>query len=82
MWWYNALQRPAVDLAKFGDEYFLKLQRYYRDIGRELWVLDLTSDLSIPVMAAVSRRTDADAERLIISDGAQSSTPRSRSPAH
>lgn len=70
MWWYNALQRPAVDLASFGDEYFLKLQRYYRDIGRELWVLDLTSDLGIPVMAAVSRRTDADAERLIIGYGA------------
>lgn len=70
MWWYNAVQRPVVDLASFGDEYFDKLQRYYRNIGRELWVLDLTADLGIPVMAAVSRKTDAGTERLIIGFGA------------
>lgn len=70
LWWYNRLQRPAVDLASFDDPYFRDLEQYYRDIGREMWVLDLTADLGIPVMAAVSRRITGKAERLIVGYGA------------
>jgi oxazoline/thiazoline synthase len=70
LWWYNRLRRPAVDLASFDDPYFRDLERYYRDIGREMWVLDLTADLGIPVMAAVSRRITGGSERLIIGCGA------------
>ncbi|WP_200887439.1 TOMM precursor leader peptide-binding protein [Sphingomonas sp. ERG5] len=70
IWWYNCLRRPAVDLASFDDPYFRDLERFYRDIGREIWVLDLTSDLGIPVMAAVSRRITGESERLIIGFGA------------
>jgi ribosomal protein S12 methylthiotransferase accessory factor len=70
MWWYNGLQRPAVDLASFADPYFHALERHYRNIGREMWVLDLTSDLCIPVMAAVSRKVGETAERLILGYGA------------
>jgi ribosomal protein S12 methylthiotransferase accessory factor len=70
LWWYNALRRPAVDLDGFDDSYFLQLQAFYRNIGRDMWVLDLTSDLGIPVMAAVSRRTGGGAERLIVGYGA------------
>jgi ribosomal protein S12 methylthiotransferase accessory factor len=70
LWWYNSLTRPAVDLASFDDPYFRDLERYYRDIGREMWVLDLTADLGIPVMAAVSRRITGESERLIIGYGA------------
>jgi bacteriocin biosynthesis cyclodehydratase domain-containing protein len=69
LWWYNGLRRPAVDLENFDDPYFRDLERFYRDIGREMWVLDLTADLGIPVMAAVSRRTSG-SERLIIGYGA------------
>jgi oxazoline/thiazoline synthase len=70
LWWYNSLKRPAVDLASFDDPYFRDLERFYRDIGREMWVLDLTADLGIPVMAAVSRRITGESERLIIGYGA------------
>jgi len=70
MWWYNGLQRPAVDLASFDDPYFQALERHYRNIGREMWVLDLTSDLRIPVVAAVSRKVEGTAERLIVGYGA------------
>jgi oxazoline/thiazoline synthase len=69
IWWYNGLQRPRVDLASFDDPYFHHLEQYYRSIGREMWVLDLTSDLRIPTMAAVSRRTAGGPERLIIGYG-------------
>ena len=57
IWWYNRLQRPLVDLDSFQDPYLSELQTYYRQREREFWVLDLTSDLGIPVFAAVSRRT-------------------------
>jgi oxazoline/thiazoline synthase len=70
LWWYNGLRRPAVDLASFDDPYFRDLKRFYRDIGREIWVLDLTADLGIPVMAAVSRRITGESERLIMGFGA------------
>jgi len=33
--------------------------------GRELWVLDISADLGIPVFAAISRRTDRHAEDLL-----------------
>jgi ribosomal protein S12 methylthiotransferase accessory factor YcaO len=36
------------------------VQSYYRTLGRELWILDLTSDLTIPAFAAVSARSDGD----------------------
>ena len=70
IWWYNRLQRPAVDLASFDEPYFLELQTYYQNNGRELWVLDLTADLGIPAFAGVSRRIDGGAERIIAGYGA------------
>ncbi len=68
IWWYNRLQRPAVDLASFQDPYLLELQAYYKSQKREFWVLDLTSDLEIPVFAAVSRCTDG-AEKIVAGYG-------------
>ena len=58
LWWYNRLQKPAVDLASFDEPYFHSLQQYYQQLGRELWVLDITSDLNIPTFAAISRKCD------------------------
>ncbi len=55
IWWYNRLQRPRVDLESFQDPYIQELQTYYQQRGREFWVIDLTSDLGIPVFAAISR---------------------------
>ena len=55
LWWYNRLRRPAVDLTSFRQPYFSALQQHYKQLGRDIRVLDLTSDLRIPVCAAVSR---------------------------
>lgn len=54
LWWYNRLTRPAVDVASFGDPWFMDLAAHYEAMGRELWVLDITSDLGIPAFAAFS----------------------------
>ena len=70
VWWYNRLPRPAVDLTSFGLPYVGALQEYYATLKRELWVLDLTSDLGIPVFCAVSRRTDHPVEDIILGLGA------------
>lgn len=64
VWWYNRLVRPAVDLGSFGDGWLLDLARHYRALGRELALIDLTNDLGIPVIAAISHRTSGDQERI------------------
>jgi ribosomal protein S12 methylthiotransferase accessory factor len=70
VWWYNRIPRPAIDLDSFNLPYVRSLQRHYASLGRELWVLDLTHDLGVPVFAGVSRRINAPTEDLIVSFGA------------
>jgi bacteriocin biosynthesis cyclodehydratase domain-containing protein len=70
LWWYNRTPVPGVDLGSFGEPWLAEMVRHYADIGRELWVLDLTSDLGVPVMAAVSRRFDAAQEHVVFGFGA------------
>jgi oxazoline/thiazoline synthase len=70
LWWYNRTRQPMVDLESFGDPWLARLPAQYRRMRRELWVLDVTSDLGIPVMAAVSRRVDKPAEDILLGFGA------------
>jgi ribosomal protein S12 methylthiotransferase accessory factor len=73
LWWYNRVRRPAVDLDSFDEPYLRQLATYLReDQQRELWVLDLTSDLQITVFAALSRRTDRQPEDILMGFGAHS----------
>lgn len=58
IWWYNRLQRPAVDLDSFDDPFIQNLREHYRSQNRDIWVLDLTNDLNIPAFIAISRRCD------------------------
>lgn len=69
LWWYNRLQKPAIDLNSFDDPYFHALKRYYQTLNRELWVLDITSDLNIPTFAAISRKIDREIEDIILGFG-------------
>jgi bacteriocin biosynthesis cyclodehydratase domain-containing protein len=70
LWWHNRVRRPAVDLDSFDEPYFGALREAYRRLQREVWVLDLTSDLAIPVFAALSRRTDQPGEEITFGFGA------------
>ncbi len=70
LWWYNQIQRPAVDLDSFDDPYVQALKTHYQSLHRELWVLDITSDLNIPAFAAISRRTDSQVEDIVLGYGA------------
>jgi len=70
LWWYNRVRRPGVDLDSFDEPYLGKLECFLRVQGRELRALDLTSDLGIPVFAALSGRTDDPQEDIVIGFGA------------
>ncbi|MFE2474651.1 TOMM precursor leader peptide-binding protein [Streptomyces sp. NPDC059389] len=70
LWWYNRTRQPGVDLGAFEDEWVERIRHGMRRANREVWALDLTSDLGIPVFAALSRRTDKPAEDVIFGFGA------------
>lgn len=70
LWWYNRLRKPAVDLDSFDEPYFQELQNYYKTLHRDLWVLDITSDMPIPTFAAISRRNDREVEDIAFGFGA------------
>lgn len=69
VWWYNRLQRPTVDLESFDQPYFRSLKHYYDSIDRDLWILDLTSDLNIPTFGGFSRRRNCEVEDIIFGFG-------------
>jgi ribosomal protein S12 methylthiotransferase accessory factor len=54
IWWYNRSQRSEVDLSRFDDRYVRDLKAQLAETGRQLWVLDITSDLGIPSFVALS----------------------------
>ena len=70
IWWFNRLPMPGVDFDSFKNPYFHEIRQIYRAIGREIWALDVTNDLGIPAMAALSRRTDSRHEHIIFGFGA------------
>ena len=70
IWWYNRLQRPQVDLSQYGDSYIRDLQTQFADIGRRLWVLDVTSDLEVPTFVAITYWIDNGKENIEFGSGA------------
>jgi ribosomal protein S12 methylthiotransferase accessory factor len=70
LWWYSRCRRPGVDLKSFEEPYLDRLTEFLRTHGRECWALDLTTDLGIPVVATVCRRTAARREQIVLGFGA------------
>ncbi|MEC3975185.1 TOMM precursor leader peptide-binding protein [Amycolatopsis sp. H20-H5] len=70
LWWYNRTPVPGVDLRSFGDHWLEETIGQYAELGRELWALDVTSDLGVPVMVAVSRSVTGERERIMFGFGA------------
>ena len=77
VWWYNRLRVPAVDLSSFDDEYLGSAPDYYGRHERDLWMLDVTSDIGIPTFVALSRRPDAPKPRTSSTAPAPTPTPGS-----
>jgi ribosomal protein S12 methylthiotransferase accessory factor len=70
IWWYNRLRMPAVDLDAMDEPYVSILREHYEHLDRSLWILDLTTDLGIPVFAGVSQRHGGPTEDILIGFGA------------
>jgi ribosomal protein S12 methylthiotransferase accessory factor len=70
IWWYNRLQRPAVDLAHFEDSYIRDLQAQLGEHGRRLWVLDGTNDLKIPTFVGITHWMQDGKENIEFGSGA------------
>jgi oxazoline/thiazoline synthase len=70
IWWYNRLQCPEIDLDRLGDSYIRDLRVQFAAMGRRFWVLDVTSDLGIPVAVAVAHWHDGVRECLALAAGA------------
>jgi ribosomal protein S12 methylthiotransferase accessory factor len=70
IWWYNRLQRRQVDLDQFDDSYIRDLRHQLAGTGRQLWVLDVTSDLAIPSFVAMTHWMDEGRENIEFGSGA------------
>ena len=70
LWWYNRTLQPAVDLDAFHDPWIDELREVYAGLDREVWVLDLTADLGIPVMVALCRRRGEPGRQILFGLGA------------
>lgn len=59
LWWYSRVRRPEIDLASAADPFIDRTRNFYRDSGREMMAIDITTDLEIPTVVAMSwRRAD------------------------
>ncbi|PIS02547.1 MAG: adenylate cyclase [Chlamydiae bacterium CG10_big_fil_rev_8_21_14_0_10_42_34] len=55
LWWYPRIKKRAVDILSFEDPYFFKLVTFYKSsLNRNVWALDLTTDLNVPTFGAIS----------------------------
>ncbi|MET9628465.1 TOMM precursor leader peptide-binding protein [Lentzea sp. NPDC006480] len=70
IWWYNVTPVPGMDLDSFHDPWIDELRAVHAGLGREVWLLDVTADLGVPVMVALSRRTDGPREDIMLGCGA------------
>jgi ribosomal protein S12 methylthiotransferase accessory factor len=58
LWWYNRLLRPSAALTSFGDSFLLTVRDQLAAEGRDLYLLDVSNDLEIPVYIAVAPGRD------------------------
>jgi ribosomal protein S12 methylthiotransferase accessory factor len=70
IWWYNRLRRAEVDLAEFDDAYIRDIKSQFADHGRNIWVLDITSDLGVPTYVAIMHWSKDGKENIEFGSGA------------
>ena len=65
LWWYNQAWRPQVRLESFGDAYFQATVEFYRLLGRQIHVFDISADFPIPTFAATSSGKEGNGDWLL-----------------
>jgi ribosomal protein S12 methylthiotransferase accessory factor len=69
IWWYNQISRAGVDLDSLDDPWISRVDGYHDGLGRELEVLEITSDLQIPTFVSISRARSGSLSDLILGFG-------------
>ncbi len=69
IWWYNRVVRPRLSESALRGLGCLDAVARYRTLDRDAWLLDLTNDVGVPVLAAVSRARHGP-ERVLLGLGA------------
>jgi len=69
LWWYPRTLQRGVDLSSFRCSYLDSCVNYHESLSRDLWALDITTDLGIPSFVALSRRR-VGAEHIVLGFGA------------
>jgi ribosomal protein S12 methylthiotransferase accessory factor len=69
IWWYNRIHRPAIHIDDFEGPDWDAMRSFYGREGRELWLLDLTNDVRVPTVVAVSRFADREEEQILVGLG-------------
>lgn len=54
IWWYNQIALPAIEAESVDDSNLRQTARLLESAGRTLSLFDLTNDLGVPVVAAIS----------------------------
>ena len=70
LWWYNRAVRPAIDLDSVQASGWNDARELYTNLGRELWLLDVTTDLGVPTFVAVSHLPSSEREDILVGLGA------------
>jgi ribosomal protein S12 methylthiotransferase accessory factor len=70
IWWHNRIERAGIDLATVGDPFVQSVREAYQRMGRDLRVLDISTDLRVPAFAALSSEPGAGAADLTLGFGA------------
>jgi YcaO-like protein with predicted kinase domain len=59
IWWYNQLERPSIPVAALPAQVGI-FADWAGSRGRRCWILDLSSDLGVPVAAAITSSQSSD----------------------
>jgi ribosomal protein S12 methylthiotransferase accessory factor len=70
IWWYNRLLRPRVDVRLWKDSALDGVMERFTEMGREIWVLDVTTDLGIPTFAALACNAGSPRTQVLLGFGA------------
>jgi oxazoline/thiazoline synthase len=70
IWWYDRSRVPGIELDATDDPWIAEVLAAHASLGREVWALDVSADLGVPVVVALSRRTDGDREDIALGFGA------------
>lgn len=69
MWWYNRVRRPGIDLDAFDSALVRGVRAHLAGLGRSLWAIDITNDMGVPVIVALSHRVGHPREDIVFGFG-------------